>query len=100
MHLTFWMLLESRITNKSNAASSLSLCALDQVLSGQCSASAGQVATSETGSDITSWSNASAGTKEAAGITDGFYHAKQCSFSDGDLLAPNIVSGVNIFGVI
>lgn len=52
------------------------------------------------GSDISSWANASGGTSVTAAIPEGFYSGKQISFSDADLVAANILSGVNIFGVV
>lgn len=91
---------ESSITSKSTGLSSLSACSPDQILSSQCAADVGQVVTSTMGSNVTSWSNAGAGTTVTANIPDGYYQFKQCSLEDFDLTPANIANGVNIFGVL
>jgi hypothetical protein len=66
---------------------------------GQCSTSASRYVSSVLGADITGWANGSATTTVTASIPDAFYKTKGVSFTDADLIAANILSGSNIFGV-
>lgn len=75
-------------------------CTEDQVLGSDCTAVTGKIVTGVQGSDVTTWSNAGAGTTVSASIPDGYYQAKLCSLSDLDLTPANIANGVNIFGVL
>lgn len=77
----------------------LSVCPLNSILSGECKALISQVVTSNIGTDITSWSNASASTTLESSIPDGYYQGKVCAFTDTDLIATNVRSGTDIFGV-
>ncbi len=78
----------------------LPTCTEDQVLGSDCTAVTGKIVTGIQGSDVTTWSNAGAGTTVSASIPDGYYQAKLCSLSDLDLTPANIANGVNIFGVL
>jgi len=80
--------------------SSFPECADDQANTASCQiTSIGKMITSTLGGDVTSWLNVSAGTTVTASIPNGYYLNKQVSFTETDLLAANIVSGVDIFGV-
>ncbi len=65
----------------------------------QCSASANRYVTSVAGANITSWNN-SGSTAVTATIPDGYYYSKAVTFTDTDLVATNILNGVNVFGVV
>ncbi len=75
-------------------------CPNNFVSSGPCVVSKAGVAVTEVfGSDLTTWSNDLAGTSIVATIPNAFYANQQVQFTDTDLVASNILTGVNIFGV-
>lgn len=78
----------------------LPTCTEDQVLGADCTAVTGKIVTGVQGSNVTSWSNAGAGTTVTASIPDGYYQSKQCSLEDLDLTPANIANGINVFGVL
>jgi hypothetical protein len=82
----------SRVTNP---------CPNNFVSSGPCVVSKAGVAVTEVfGSYITTWSNDLASTSIIATIPNAFYANQQVQFTDADLVAGNILNGINIFGVI
>ena len=76
-----------------------SSCTDDTLNASQCTTQASRYVTSTAGANITSWSNASHSTTISSTIPDGYYSSKSVSMADADLLAANIKSGVDIFGV-
>ncbi len=82
-----------------SVASAYSSCTDDTLNTGPCSTAANRYVTATSGANITSWSNASALTTMTGSIATGYYSGKSCEFTDANLIAANIKSGTNIFGV-
>ncbi|MGZ3770235.1 MAG: hypothetical protein ACXVCP_11310 [Bdellovibrio sp.] len=104
--ISFLLLMGCSADNKlkggaSNPSSSdLPECTDNTPISTACKVSTnGKVITSTLGSAVTSWSNGSSSTTVTGTIPTGFYSSQSVSFQDNDLVASNIVSGANIFGV-
>ncbi len=74
-------------------------CTDDALNAGQCSTAASRYVTATSGNDVTSWTNGSSTTTVTGTIPNAYYSAKSCQFTDADLIATNIKTGVNIFGV-
>ncbi len=92
--------MSSNISKVSGGGSSLSPCLDNSVTTGPCKVEvSGKVVSDDFGNDITSWSNASATTTVTATISNGYYNGKSCQLTDADLVAANIKTGTNIFGV-
>jgi hypothetical protein len=82
------------------SSDSLSVCTYNVATSAPRKINAsGVVPTTDIGSMITAWSNASHTTVVNATIPIGFYENQTVSFAEPNLLAANIVSGIQIFGV-
>lgn len=75
-------------------------CADNALNPSACSTSANRYITATSGNDVTGWSNETSSTTVSASIPDAFYSSKSCQFTDADLVAGNIKSGTNIFGVL
>lgn len=85
----------------SSGSSSESTCPSNGITTGPCTINSAGVAVSTTfGSNITSWSNATADTTVEASIPDGFYTGRSVNLTEPNLLAANIANGKNIFGVV
>lgn len=75
-------------------------CTDDVATSVLCKVSqAGKIVTSNMGSTVSSWSNPTFSDTITATIPDGYYSSQMCSLQDSNLIAANIKSGTNIFGV-
>jgi hypothetical protein len=87
--------------SQSNQSSSVeNPCLINSLIAGPCIVeTAGVTVTDTYGNDVTSWTNTAAGLTVTANIPDAYYANKQVSFSEPNLLASNIKSGVTIFGV-
>lgn len=77
----------------------LSACAPDTVLTSDCVASANEVVTSAIVTNISTFSNVGGATTVTASIPTGYYKNQLCMLTDSDLVAGNIRSGVELFGV-
>ncbi|MGZ3770395.1 MAG: hypothetical protein ACXVCR_09845 [Bdellovibrio sp.] len=87
-------------TKIDSTTSNLAECTEDSPISASCKiTTVGKVITSTLGSTVSSWTNTGGGTTVTGAIPTGFYSSQNCSFQDNDLVASNIVSGANIFGV-
>ncbi|MBK7961667.1 MAG: hypothetical protein IPK04_11025 [Bdellovibrionales bacterium] len=81
------------------AAGPHAACTDNALNAGQCSTSTNRYVTATSGNNVTGWSNGTASTTVSSSIPNAYYSSKSCDFTDADLIATNIKSGVNVFGV-
>jgi len=75
-------------------------CTDNSLNASQCSTSTNRYVTATAGSAITSWTNASSSTSVSGSISQGFYtNGTAITFTEANLLASNIKSGVSVFNV-
>lgn len=84
-----------------NVTPAYAACSEDSgtVNAAQCSTSANRYVSSVVGANITLWNNPTQSTSVTSTIPDGYYKTKSITFTDADLVASKILTGVDIFGV-
>lgn len=65
-----------------------------------CIAESGKYVSATAGANVVAWANSSGTIRVTAPIPDGYYAGRLVEFTEPTLLAPNIVSGVTVFGVV